>query len=180
MAFRYRREGQFTKFRVHFDRSGFRPYIDELKWEIMDWHYQRALGPQMKKSLMSYQAGKAKKTASHFSQASRRESRPYSDDSWGSVKTSPCQRSFSVIRDVWSCRPEAVVSAGLFASLQHPSCGSERKKASTWHPGCCHAVVSKRGRIEFLLIGPAKSYTGLSRPDLFCTGNFALVAHYGR
>lgn len=63
MAFRYRREGQFTKFRVHFDRSGFRPYIDELKWEIMDWHYQRALGPRMKKSLMSYQAGKVPKSS---------------------------------------------------------------------------------------------------------------------
>ncbi|EPR57007.1 hypothetical protein TGPRC2_264730 [Toxoplasma gondii TgCatPRC2] len=60
MAFRYRREGQFTKFRVHFDRSGFRPYIDELKWEIMDWHYKRAMGPQMKKTLMSYQEGSEK------------------------------------------------------------------------------------------------------------------------
>ncbi|KAL8453754.1 hypothetical protein Emed_000695 [Eimeria media] len=60
MAFRFRREGQFVKNRVHLDRSGFKPFMQELKWEVFEWHYQRHMGPLAVKALMAYQQGAEK------------------------------------------------------------------------------------------------------------------------
>ena len=58
MAFRFKREGQYIKHRVHWERSGMRTWIDEFKWEVMAWHYKFWMGPQAKTSLLQNQEGK--------------------------------------------------------------------------------------------------------------------------
>ncbi|XP_026194456.1 uncharacterized protein LOC113147590 [Cyclospora cayetanensis] len=60
MAFRFRREGQYVKSRVHLDRSGFKPFMKELKWEIFEWHYKRHMGPLAVRALMQHQQGSEK------------------------------------------------------------------------------------------------------------------------
>lgn len=57
MAFRFRREGQFVKNRLHLDQSGFRPFMDELKWEVLEWHYNFYMAPQILKTLLKHQRG---------------------------------------------------------------------------------------------------------------------------
>lgn len=48
------------KHRMHFDRSGMRPWIDEFKWEVMAWHYNFWMGPEAKKTLLKFQQGSEK------------------------------------------------------------------------------------------------------------------------
>ncbi|CEM09727.1 unnamed protein product [Vitrella brassicaformis CCMP3155] len=57
MAFRYRREGLYTKSRCHLDQTGMRPYVDEFRWRVTDWHYRFWMGPTAHRALRKYQGG---------------------------------------------------------------------------------------------------------------------------
>mmetsp|Transcript_39529 Transcript_39529/g.73695 ORF Transcript_39529/g.73695 Transcript_39529/m.73695 type:complete len:178 (-) Transcript_39529:86-619(-) len=55
MAFRFRREGDFIKHRVHMERMGISPWIEDFKWRVIDWHYQYYMGPKARNAVMSNQ-----------------------------------------------------------------------------------------------------------------------------
>mmetsp|Transcript_36564 Transcript_36564/g.67005 ORF Transcript_36564/g.67005 Transcript_36564/m.67005 type:complete len:178 (-) Transcript_36564:84-617(-) len=53
MAFRFRREGDYIKHRMHLERSGMRPWIEDFKWRAVDWHYQYYMGPKARNAILS-------------------------------------------------------------------------------------------------------------------------------
>mmetsp|Transcript_28722 Transcript_28722/g.81151 ORF Transcript_28722/g.81151 Transcript_28722/m.81151 type:complete len:178 (-) Transcript_28722:65-598(-) len=55
MAFRFKREGDFIKHRVHMERMGMQPWIDDFKWRATDWHYSFYMGPKARTAIMSNQ-----------------------------------------------------------------------------------------------------------------------------
>mmetsp|Transcript_39145 Transcript_39145/g.77507 ORF Transcript_39145/g.77507 Transcript_39145/m.77507 type:complete len:178 (-) Transcript_39145:75-608(-) len=55
MAFRFRREGDRIKHKVHHERMGMQPFIEDFKWRVMDWHYNFYMGPKARTAIMSNQ-----------------------------------------------------------------------------------------------------------------------------
>ncbi|CAJ1327232.1 unnamed protein product [Effrenium voratum] len=55
MAFRFRREGDRIKHKVHMERMGMSPWIEDFKWRAIDWHYQFYMGPKARNAVMSNQ-----------------------------------------------------------------------------------------------------------------------------
>ena len=55
MAFRFRREGDRIKHRVHMERMGMSPWIEDFKWRVIDWHYQFYMGPKARNAILSNQ-----------------------------------------------------------------------------------------------------------------------------
>jgi hypothetical protein len=57
MAFRFRREGDRIKHRVHVERMGIQPWIQDFRWRVVDWHYQYYMGPKARTAILSDQRG---------------------------------------------------------------------------------------------------------------------------
>mmetsp|Transcript_81272 Transcript_81272/g.143352 ORF Transcript_81272/g.143352 Transcript_81272/m.143352 type:complete len:190 (-) Transcript_81272:85-654(-) len=55
MAFRFRREGDRIKHKIHMERMGMSPWIEDFKWRAIDWHYQYYMGPKARSAIMSNQ-----------------------------------------------------------------------------------------------------------------------------
>eukprot|EP00811_Abedinium_folium_P010305 NODE_19531_length_839_cov_4.617978.p2 GENE.NODE_19531_length_839_cov_4.617978~~NODE_19531_length_839_cov_4.617978.p2 ORF type:complete len:178 (-),score=60.92 NODE_19531_length_839_cov_4.617978:223-756(-) len=55
MAFRFRREGDRIKHRVHIERMGMQPWIEDFKWRVVDFHYNFYMGPKARSAIMSNQ-----------------------------------------------------------------------------------------------------------------------------
>mmetsp|Transcript_13599 Transcript_13599/g.23690 ORF Transcript_13599/g.23690 Transcript_13599/m.23690 type:complete len:178 (-) Transcript_13599:69-602(-) len=55
MAFRFRREGDRIKHKVHVERMGIQPWIEDFKWRVVDWHYNFYMGPRARSAIMSNQ-----------------------------------------------------------------------------------------------------------------------------
>mmetsp|Transcript_68754 Transcript_68754/g.182643 ORF Transcript_68754/g.182643 Transcript_68754/m.182643 type:complete len:178 (+) Transcript_68754:143-676(+) len=55
MAFRFKREGDRIKHRVHMERMGMQPWIEDFKWRAVDWHYQFYMGPKARGAIMANQ-----------------------------------------------------------------------------------------------------------------------------
>mmetsp|Transcript_16011 Transcript_16011/g.42282 ORF Transcript_16011/g.42282 Transcript_16011/m.42282 type:complete len:174 (+) Transcript_16011:1434-1955(+) len=55
MAFRFRREGDRIKHKVHMERMGMQPWIEDFKWRAVDWHYNYYMGPKARNAIMSNQ-----------------------------------------------------------------------------------------------------------------------------
>mmetsp|Transcript_29150 Transcript_29150/g.67092 ORF Transcript_29150/g.67092 Transcript_29150/m.67092 type:complete len:178 (-) Transcript_29150:26-559(-) len=53
MAFRFRREGDRIKHRIHLERSGMQPWIEDFKWRAVDFHYQFYMGPKARNAILS-------------------------------------------------------------------------------------------------------------------------------
>mmetsp|Transcript_66866 Transcript_66866/g.160073 ORF Transcript_66866/g.160073 Transcript_66866/m.160073 type:complete len:178 (-) Transcript_66866:20-553(-) len=53
MAFRFRREGDLIKHRMHLERTGMQPWIEDFKWRVVDWHYQFYMGPKARSAILS-------------------------------------------------------------------------------------------------------------------------------
>eukprot|EP00386_Alphamonas_edax_P012673 GDKI01039450.1.p1 GENE.GDKI01039450.1~~GDKI01039450.1.p1 ORF type:complete len:148 (-),score=36.75 GDKI01039450.1:270-713(-) len=60
MAFRFKREGDFVKNYVHWERTGIRPWMDDFKWRATEWHYKFAMGPVARNALKSNQEASEK------------------------------------------------------------------------------------------------------------------------
>ncbi|CAD7975100.1 unnamed protein product [Amoebophrya sp. A25] len=46
MAFRFRREGNYVKHRIHMDRMGMQPWLEDFKWRVTDFQYHWYMGPK--------------------------------------------------------------------------------------------------------------------------------------
>eukprot|EP00927_Polykrikos_kofoidii_P072615 TRINITY_DN68716_c0_g1_i1.p1 TRINITY_DN68716_c0_g1~~TRINITY_DN68716_c0_g1_i1.p1 ORF type:complete len:176 (+),score=19.74 TRINITY_DN68716_c0_g1_i1:70-597(+) len=57
MAFRFRREGDRIKHRMHFERTGIQPWVEDFKWRVVDWHYNYYMGPKARNAILSNQKG---------------------------------------------------------------------------------------------------------------------------
>ena len=57
MAFRYRREGQRMKTRMHLEDSSFKPLMKELKYDIFNFYYNQHMGPLAAKAIAKHQEG---------------------------------------------------------------------------------------------------------------------------
>eukprot|EP00930_Biecheleria_cincta_P043647 TRINITY_DN29957_c0_g1_i1.p1 TRINITY_DN29957_c0_g1~~TRINITY_DN29957_c0_g1_i1.p1 ORF type:complete len:178 (+),score=20.11 TRINITY_DN29957_c0_g1_i1:35-568(+) len=55
MAFIFRREGDRIKHKIHMERMGMSPWIEDFKWRAIDWHYQYYMGPKARGAIMSNQ-----------------------------------------------------------------------------------------------------------------------------
>eukprot|EP00440_Ansanella_granifera_P008029 gb/GFBE01008690.1/.p1 GENE.gb/GFBE01008690.1/~~gb/GFBE01008690.1/.p1 ORF type:complete len:178 (+),score=31.15 gb/GFBE01008690.1/:1-534(+) len=55
MAFIFRREGDRIKHKIHMERMGMSPWIEDFKWRAVDWHYQYYMGPKARSAIMSNQ-----------------------------------------------------------------------------------------------------------------------------
>eukprot|EP00928_Gymnodinium_smaydae_P048162 TRINITY_DN32193_c0_g1_i1.p2 TRINITY_DN32193_c0_g1~~TRINITY_DN32193_c0_g1_i1.p2 ORF type:complete len:175 (+),score=23.22 TRINITY_DN32193_c0_g1_i1:139-663(+) len=55
MAFRFRREGDHIKHRVHMERMGMQPWIEDFKWRAVSWHYNFYMGPKARNAVLSNQ-----------------------------------------------------------------------------------------------------------------------------
>mmetsp|Transcript_3168 Transcript_3168/g.5150 ORF Transcript_3168/g.5150 Transcript_3168/m.5150 type:complete len:178 (-) Transcript_3168:62-595(-) len=56
MAFRFRREGDRIKHKIHLERMGIQPWIEGFKWRAVDWHYNYYMGPKARSAIMSRQS----------------------------------------------------------------------------------------------------------------------------
>mmetsp|Transcript_16520 Transcript_16520/g.25041 ORF Transcript_16520/g.25041 Transcript_16520/m.25041 type:complete len:177 (+) Transcript_16520:136-666(+) len=56
MAFRFRREGDRIKHFAHLERMGMQPFIEDLKYRMVDWHYNYYMGPKARSAIMSNQS----------------------------------------------------------------------------------------------------------------------------
>eukprot|EP00929_Paragymnodinium_shiwhaense_P123553 TRINITY_DN97553_c0_g1_i1.p2 TRINITY_DN97553_c0_g1~~TRINITY_DN97553_c0_g1_i1.p2 ORF type:complete len:176 (-),score=29.80 TRINITY_DN97553_c0_g1_i1:107-634(-) len=55
MAFRFRREGDHLKHKMHLERTGMQPWVEDFKWRVMDWHYNYYMGPKARNAILSNQ-----------------------------------------------------------------------------------------------------------------------------
>ncbi|KAF4725171.1 hypothetical protein FOZ62_002789 [Perkinsus olseni] len=55
MAFRFRREGDRIKHRMHEERMGMRPWIRDFKWRVFGWHYEFYMGNKARQALLKDQ-----------------------------------------------------------------------------------------------------------------------------
>ncbi|CAD7953572.1 unnamed protein product [Amoebophrya sp. A120] len=46
MAFRFRREGNYTKHRKHMENMGLQPWLDDFRWRVCNFQYHWYLGPK--------------------------------------------------------------------------------------------------------------------------------------
>jgi hypothetical protein len=51
MAFRFRREGDFVKHRIHMERMGMQPWLEDFKWRAVNWHYELYMQPKARQAL---------------------------------------------------------------------------------------------------------------------------------
>mmetsp|Transcript_76330 Transcript_76330/g.220565 ORF Transcript_76330/g.220565 Transcript_76330/m.220565 type:complete len:180 (+) Transcript_76330:122-661(+) len=56
MAFIFRREGDHIKHRIHMERMGIQPWIEDFKYRVVGWHYNYYMGPKARSAVMSNQA----------------------------------------------------------------------------------------------------------------------------
>lgn len=56
MAYRFMRHGLYTR-RTKFNKNGFRPIIDDLMWDITDWHYKHYMRRVVRNTILSHQKG---------------------------------------------------------------------------------------------------------------------------
>ncbi|EKX73006.1 conserved hypothetical protein [Theileria equi strain WA] len=54
MAYRYMRHGLYTR-RKKLTENGFRPFVDDLMWNITDWHYKYYMNKVARASLLTKQ-----------------------------------------------------------------------------------------------------------------------------
>ena len=55
MAHRFHREGDFIKHRARAEFMGIRPFMEDLKWRAVDWHYQFYMRDKARKAILSRQ-----------------------------------------------------------------------------------------------------------------------------
>jgi hypothetical protein len=55
MAFIFRREGDRIKHRVHVERMGMQPWVEDFKYRVVDWHYSYYMGPKARTAILSNQ-----------------------------------------------------------------------------------------------------------------------------
>lgn len=65
MAFRFRREGDYVKHRVKMANSGMKPWVNDFKYRVVDWHYQFYMRDQARRAINSNQAN-AERTQTYF------------------------------------------------------------------------------------------------------------------